>query len=337
MCKEPIPKDNNFRKISVAYRIERYKMRKEERTSYLLSMIIPVYNAQNALRLLVESICLEPDERLEIILINDGSTDNSLDVAEKYRMFLPNLNVIDQSNHGAPYARNAGLHRARGKYLWFFDADDILGAHVVPCLLNLLKDSDADLIIGNMKFVDEKGRGRVRVPVFDDCLTDHVHPAFFWDSFPGNKIYRRRVIQKNGIFWSDVQIHQDLNFYLKFLPFCERIQYVSNVLYAHVEHTTGSISASCGAKIVDAVRAVGYVSNFYRKKGLAACFDKELEYNLVKHILIQAEKFPRMNLAVRLYAWLYFRGTLKRTPYQQNPYLSGQDKRRLEQFIRLGF
>lgn len=310
---------------------------KEKQIFYLLTMIIPVYNAQNALHSLLEDICKEPAERLEVILINDGSTDNSLDVAEKYRAFLPNLTVIDQSNHGAPYARNAGLRRAKGKYLWFFDADDILGVHALPRLLDILKQSDADLIIGNMKFVDEKGRGRVRVPVFDDCLTDHVHSAFFWDSFPGNKIYRASVVRENGVFWSNVRIHQDLNFYLKFLPFCRRIQYISDVLYAHVEHTTGSISASCGVKITDAVRAVGYVSGFYRKKRLTARFDKELEYNLVKHILIQTEKFPRMNPADRLYVWLYFRGTLKRVAYQQNPYLSGQDKRRIEQFMRLGF
>ena len=312
-------------------------MHKESGSPYLLSMIIPVYNAQDALRPLLECIQNEKDERLEVILINDGSTDNSLKVLRNYSRDIPNATVIDQSNHGAPYARNAGLHRAKGKYLWFFDADDILGEHALTRLLNVLRQTDADLIIGNMKFVDEKGRGRVRVPVFKDELTGDIHAAFFWDSFPGNKIYRRTVVQENGIGWSNVRIHQDLNFYLKFLPFCKSIQYIKDVLYAHVEHPSGSISSACSRKVVDAVRSVGCVSSFYRNKNIIPRFEKELEYNLVKHILIQAEKLQRMRLADRVYVSLYFRGALKNTEYKKNPYVSSLDIKRIERFMRMGF
>ena len=312
-------------------------MHEENGMSYfILSIIIPVYNAQDALRPLLECIRKEKDECVEVILVNDGSTDNSLEVLRKYGKDIPNVTVIDQSNHGAPYARNVGLHRAKGKYLWFFDADDILGEHAPSRLLEVLRQTDADLIIGNMKFVDEKGRGRVRVPVFRDELTSDIHPAFFWDSFPGNKIYRRTVVQENGIGWSNVRIHQDLNFYLKCLPFCRQIQYIKDILYAHVEHPSGSISSACGRKIVDAVRSVGCVGSFYRKKEILPRFEKELEYNLVKHILIQVEKLQRMRPADRIYASLYFRGALKKTEYRKNPYVSGLDKKRIERFMRFG-
>lgn len=299
-------------------------------------MIIPVYNAQDALQPLLECIRKEQNERLEIILVNDGSTDNSLAVLRECSKDIPNITVIDQTNQGAPHARNVGLRRAKGKYLWFFDADDILGEHALTHLLDVLRQTDTDLIIGNMKFVDEKGRGRVRVPVFRDELTSDIHPAFFWDSFPGNKIYRRTVVQENGIGWSNVRIHQDLNFYLKFLPFCRQIQYIGEVLYAHVEHTTGSISSACSRKIADAVRAVGCVSSFYRKKNILPRFKKELEYNLVKHILIQVEKLPRMRLVDRIYVFFYFSGALKNTEYRKNPYVSGLDKKRIERFMRFG-
>lgn len=311
-------------------------MYKESGSSHLLSMIIPVYNAQDALRPLLECIRKEQSERLEVILVNDGSTDNSLTVLQECSKDISNVTVIDQTNHGAPYARNVGLHHARGKYLWFFDADDILGEHALTRLMDVLRQTDADLIIGNMKFVDEKSRGRVRVPIFRDELTSDIHPAFFWDSFPGNKIYRRSVVQENGIGWSNVRIHQDLNFYLKFLPFCRQIQYIKDILYAHVEHTTGSISSACGRKVADAVRAVGCVGSFYRKKDILPRFEKELEYNLVKHILIQAEKLQRMRRSDRIYVWLYFRGALKKTGYRKNPYVSGLDKKRIERFMRLG-
>lgn len=311
-------------------------MYKENGRSYLLSMIIPVYNAQDALRPLLECIQKEQNERLEVILVNDGSTDNSLAVLQECSKDIPNITLVNQTNHGAPHARNVGLRRARGKYLLFFDADDILGEHVLTRLLDELRQTDADLLIGNMKFVDEKGRGRVRVPVFREELTSDIHPAFFWDSFPGNKIYRRTVVQKNGIIWSNVRIHQDLNFYLKFLPFCRQIQYIKDILYAHVEHPTGSISSACSRKVVDAVRSVGCVCSFYRKKNILPRFEKELEYNLVKHILIQVEKLRRMRLTDRIYVWLYFRGALKKTEYKKNPYISGLDKKRIERFMRLG-
>lgn len=307
------------------------------RDRYLISLIIPVYNAKQSISQLVSQIKKESHEQLEVIFINDGSTDQSLEILKEVSQGLVNLTIINQENYGAPYARNQGMKCARGKYLWFFDADDILEDGAIRDMLIKAEQSDADICIGNMKFVNESGKGRVRVPKYLDEISEDTTKLFFWDSFPGNKLYKREIVVRNRIFWSKVKIHQDLNFYLKFIPFCKKIEYISRILYSHVEHEKNSISATYNRNIVDAVKAVYLVQKFYEKNRLNQQFEKELEYNMVKHILIQAAKIPKVKRKDKAYVYLYFRSVLKSIDYNANPYISADFKTKINNYMRLIF
>ena len=106
----------------------------------LVSIIIPVYNSEKNIANCIDSVLAQSRVRIEIIIVDDGSTDNSFVVAEKY-LGNTNVTVISQKNSGASAARNAGLKAARGEYIQFLDADDLLSPDKIESQLNVLNDS----------------------------------------------------------------------------------------------------------------------------------------------------------------------------------------------------
>lgn len=111
----------------------------------LISVIIPVYNVANFLKYSIESIIKQTYENLEIIIVNDGSTDGSKEICEEYAKKDNRIKLINQKNQGLSVARNAGLNIATGKYVGFIDSDDIVSTEFYNCLYKLLKETNSDI------------------------------------------------------------------------------------------------------------------------------------------------------------------------------------------------
>lgn len=103
--------------------------------SLMLSVIVPMHNAGELLEPFLASLLAQREQRLEVIIVNDGSTDGSGEIAHRYAAAHPHIRVIDQANAGVSNARNAGLAVARGKYVAFPDADDVLAPDMYSTLL----------------------------------------------------------------------------------------------------------------------------------------------------------------------------------------------------------
>ena len=115
----------------------------------LVSIIVPIYNAQNHIARCVESIRRQTYRNLEILLLNDGSQDVSLEVCKMYANVDPRIVLIDKSNSGVAATRNMGLREARGKYLQFVDADDTIQPYATELLVQRAEESGADLVIAH--------------------------------------------------------------------------------------------------------------------------------------------------------------------------------------------
>ena len=133
----------------------------------LISVIVPVYNVEKFLRYSLESVINQSYKNLEIIIVNDGSTDESKNICKEYEEKDKRVKLINQKNQGLSAARNAGLNIATGKYVGFIDSDDIISLKFYECLYKLLKEtnsdvsecasvqiSDEDLFNGKTKFDD---------------------------------------------------------------------------------------------------------------------------------------------------------------------------------------
>ena len=116
-------------------------------TNPLVSIIVPVYNAQKGLSRCLESICSQTYQELEIIVLNDGSTDDSLAICEQFRAKDPRIVVVDKENEGVSRTRNAGLTLAQGDYIQFADSDDALDPDYTQNLVQAALEHNADLVI----------------------------------------------------------------------------------------------------------------------------------------------------------------------------------------------
>ena len=115
----------------------------------LVSIIVPIYNAQDHIARCVESIRRQTYQNLEILLLNDGSKDVSLEVCRMYAKVDPRIVLIDKANSGVAATRNMGLREAKGKYLQFVDADDTIQPYATELLVRHAEESGADLVIAH--------------------------------------------------------------------------------------------------------------------------------------------------------------------------------------------
>lgn len=163
----------------------------------LISVIVPVYNVEAYVAKCIESIQNQSYQNLEIILVDDGSTDDSGDICDQYAAYDDRIKVIHQENGGLSAARNTGIEAANGDYIGFVDSDDYIGLTVYEDMLHLLKENNLD-IIEFTAFRDKNGTiiegcndGKLEIFDKDDALRLAMHDCFVaaW-----SKLYKRSAI-----------------------------------------------------------------------------------------------------------------------------------------------
>lgn len=187
-----------------------------------ISIIVPVYNSQNTLRRCIESMMAQDESVCEILLINDGSTDNSLKICKEYEAKDSRIHVIDKKNQGVSEARNTGLLYARGEYIQFVDSDDFVEPDMCKVLLQEMEKGDADLCICGFHHLFA-GRDVVKKCGEYVCTMEYGEFAnqfilLYQQGFlnmPWNKLYKKELI--TDYFDTDLSLGEDLIFNLSYL------------------------------------------------------------------------------------------------------------------------
>lgn len=186
----------------------------------LLSVIVPVFNAELFLDRCVESISNQTYKNLEIILVDDGSLDNSPAICDKWAENDRRIVVVHKKNGGVGSARNAGLKKASGEFVQFVDSDDYLDPHYSENLMHLFGD-DVDLVVGGFtiindqqeKIVTTRESGDISYILNDiDTFLKFVKDGYF--DMPVNKIFRKKLITK--IFDENQPLGEDRIFNLNY-------------------------------------------------------------------------------------------------------------------------
>lgn len=170
-----------------------------------LSFIVPVYNAERYLPACLDSLLAQdiPADEYEIICVNDGSKDGSLALLQDYARKHPNIVIVDKENGGVTTARNAGLEKAAGDYIWFVDSDDYIKKNVLSRFRNTIAESGCDrLIIGCYIFDDEMTREEWALS--DSCQLPLNGPG--QDSICVRSIIRRSFLAENGLYFSHPEL-----------------------------------------------------------------------------------------------------------------------------------
>ena len=252
-----------------------------------LSIIIPVYNSEKYIATTIESILSQSNESIELILVNDGSKDNSISIMKTYSE-RPNVIILEQENSGAPMARNNGLKYAKGNYVMFFDSDDVLNQNSISKILNLIQNNEPDIIIADYEVVSADLK-RIREIRHLDIKKDNLFDMMCLTPYPGNKIYKKDIIEKNQLVFDSVKIGQDLNFYLKFIIDANRIEFL-NFSITKYRILNNSISRSIDSRILDIIKSFDYVESYYKSKNVDQSINEILHLIEIEHYVAQIGK-----------------------------------------------
>lgn len=187
-----------------------------------VSIVIPVYNAGRFLPQCLDSLLNQTYKDIEIICVNDGSTDNSLDILEKYSSKYSQIRVFSKENEnlGAASARNMGLENVKGEYVQVLDSDDFFEEDMIEKMLAAATRNDADLVICSAKHFDERGirtgeimkRPQVKLAPQMECFSWKDCPKFIFqiaDFVAWNKLFKRNLIEKGNLKFERIPISDD--------------------------------------------------------------------------------------------------------------------------------
>ena len=246
----------------------------EELMRPMVSIIVPIYNAEQYLRRCVDSILNQEYTDFELLLVNDGSTDASGDICEEYGDRDPRVIVIQKENTGVSDSRNRAIDRARGKYLQFLDSDDWITPDATRLFVRAAEEYGCDMVISDFyRVVGErlstKGDIEEEGVLTREEFAAHMmeNPADFYYGVLWNKLYRRDIVEEHNLRMdTDINWCEDFMFNLEYIRYAKVFYALHAPIYYYVKRK-GSL-ASQGINISKTVKmklnVFEYYNNFYK-------------------------------------------------------------------------
>ena len=249
----------------------------------MVSIIVPIYNAEKYLRECLDSIIAQTFTDWELILVDDGSTDSSGSIAESYARSNPKIKVIHVENGGLSWARNHGIDMARGDYLMFVDADDALYPDSIRLLMEAMNREGADIASGDFEEgVDfhNVSTAKFSVTIFTpaEAVENVLYQSRLLPSACG-KIYRTEIFE--SLRYTEGLYYEDLDFFYRLFFKSKRIVHISAPVYFY-RTTPGSILHTWNKRRLDVLKVTEIIEDFMAKNRpdlLPAARDRRLSAN----------------------------------------------------------
>ncbi|MDE6208312.1 MAG: glycosyltransferase [Lachnospiraceae bacterium] len=238
-----------------------------------ISVIIPVYNVYRYLGICIDSILNQTYDKLEIILVDDGSTDGSGELCDEYADKDSRVIVIHQKNGGISSARNSGLDIASGEFITFVDSDDYLENHTYETLHNLIIDTGADMAYGNIQLVDEDNKLIEKQHIDFEGETAIVYEREFWEyccttsgaTVVWSKVYKRKIWE--NIRYPLGKIHEDEAMTSFILRQCNYIACTQKICYNYRMRTNSTMHTKFRIGNLDKSEFYAKRINYFINKG----------------------------------------------------------------------
>lgn len=249
-----------------------------------ISVIVPVYNGVAKLRRCIESILNQTYSLIELILVDDGSTDGSESICDEYCEKYESVKVIHKHNEGVSSARNMGLANATGEYIGFVDCDDYIEERMYQTLLCEIYDSDLVMCGFYQNEMECAGVFDKRIVGREEAIVNITGNGKF-KGYLWNKLFRKRIIDQNGIFFlTHVHMCEDLLFCVQYIDKIKTARLIPEILYHYEIDSANSasngkftpkkmsvIEAYNNLLIVDAVIRSNKIYNEIRWKKIRHC------------------------------------------------------------------
>lgn len=223
----------------------------------LVSIILPVYNVENYLGGCINSIFNQSYNNWELIIINDGSTDSSLDIINTFihSEYSSKITFINKVNEGVSIARNVGLRKCKGEYIFFCDADDILNVNALEKLVDTMIKYKASLVKADYKaidineneiFINRKYYIRKRYAEKKMDSNSFYKKVFMNEFFLWLCLFRKDIIERNNILFIDhCRFKEDVDFILHYLRHSRNNIYINEQIYFYRKHNNATTVKKC--------------------------------------------------------------------------------------------
>lgn len=246
-----------------------------------ISVIIPVYNVEKLLRRCIDSVLNQTLKDIEIICVNDGSTDNSGLILEEYKKY-ENIKIINQKNAGLSVARNTGLENVTSKYVAFLDSDDFVDADFYEKLFRYIEEKNADIACASI--IRENNQKKVCLINYKQIeVARNVKERFFLadcpkHNFVWNKLYKTELINKNNLKFVPGMIYEDMWFTPDILEVANSVVAVPNTYYHYWKHKNTLIKGDCDKYRADKLLGYQYLTEKCKKHNVIPFQKNELQY-----------------------------------------------------------
>ena len=261
----------------------------------LISIIIPVYNVESYLQKCLDSIINQTYKNIEIIIIDDGSTDKSFEICDNYKLLDNRIEVVHKQNGGLSDARNYGLEIATGQYISFVDSDDVIHPQMIEILYKMIKLTSSDIsLCGYTEFMSNNFMNKTRINNLFRVLNNEEALNWLYDStqksilmtVSWNKLYKKELF--SNIRFPCGLIHEDEFTTYKLIYKAKRIVYVENELYYYRQRNNSIMSNKNDIKHLLYYDARIEQIKFFKKNSLVNLSEKAI-YK-IEFLMIQKYK-----------------------------------------------
>lgn len=219
----------------------------------IVSIIIPVYNVESFLEECLDSVCSQTYTALDIVCVNDGSTDSSLYILNKYEKRDSRIKVVSKDNGGLSSARNAGLQLCKGEYILFVDSDDILVPNAVEIMMSELNNTKSDVLVFGAELfpkenIENSGLVSLLSPEKQTYQGAEITETMIFDVgccniFVWNKLFKRSALC-DIIFDEDILLGEDRCYLFDVFPKVQKVSIINDKLYLYRQKVLSSLTGT---------------------------------------------------------------------------------------------
>lgn len=251
-----------------------------------VSIIVPVYNVEKYIRKCLESLVNQTLKDIEVIVVNDGSPDNSQSIIDEYVKKYPHIiKSYVKENGGQGSARNYGYQKATGEYIGFVDSDDYVSLDMYEKLYNKAILNKSDIVICKYTVIDENNNSKEYQYLFNKTNNDKID-YLFNNTGVCNKIYKRNLLKKFE-FRSKVW-YEDIDFIIKILLKAKKISSIEDELYYYLVREGSTMNNNNIKKNLDILAAFDSILNYILENKEYQKYSDEIEFIAIYHIYITA-------------------------------------------------
>ncbi len=253
-----------------------------------ISVIIPVYNVYDYLDKCLSSLTNQTDTNFEVIIVNDGSTDDSQKIIDKYVSENANMHSYIKENGGLSSARNYGLKKATGDYILFLDSDDYYELNTIETLKKEAQNGD-DIITFQM-YIDENNKITKQKMEMEEFIFDKNIPAskrlLLYNPSACDKMFKKELLEKNNFEFIEGVYYEDLGSIPLLAMYTNKIKFTKHYLYHYLKRENSTMNKiKYNSKIEDIFLVTDRVSAIFKKENLYNEYKEEIEYIYIHHLL----------------------------------------------------